>query len=329
MKKFIILLYVVTLCACATQSFQPAELQTKIATGMSVADVISTLDIPTEKKIPAAGQLQLIYPGYIMNFTDGKLTTVQSVKDDQVSELSLKPVEELKPGYKTDSIVLNKDLKPAAGAFRVAGYLQNETLFVQAVEAGVYRNGFTMKTNALCVAMTEGYLKGAEAIFKVGYYPDVRLRTDQGTYIFPKNCLEFQKDPAVAEQLKKMLAASEVERAELAAKKAARLKAAELKPATSASGDVTGVAATGTASGAASSDASGVSDKKTEIEDEDSKFSFDWQAVKDFLKPSGVLPDGKHPEWLQKNQKAVESSAPKSGDLSSPKSAEPAPAQKQ
>ncbi|MBY0453049.1 MAG: hypothetical protein K2P92_08440, partial [Bdellovibrionaceae bacterium] len=228
MKKLIIFIYVLTIFGCATSSLPPAELQSKVAAGMSLADVISTLDIPEEKKTLEAGKLQLVYPGYVFNFADDQLKTVETVSKEGRSELVLKPVAELKPGYTPNSLILNKDIKPAVGAFRVAGYLQSETLFVQLVEANVSRNGFTMKTNALCVALTEGYLNGAEAVFKVGYYPDVRLRTDQGTYIFPKNCLEFQKDPVVAEQLKKMLAASDVERAELAAKKAARLKAAEL-----------------------------------------------------------------------------------------------------
>jgi hypothetical protein len=284
MNKLIILFFAFSLCACATQPLKSADLQSKVATGMSIADVISILDIPTERKSQEPGKIQLIYPGYVMNFADGQLRVVQATSGDTFSELSLKSVDVLLPGYKADSLILNKDFKPAVGAYRVASYLQNETLFVQAAEAGVFRNGFTMKTNALCVAMTEGYLKGAQAVFKAGYYPDVRLRTDQGTYIFPKGCLDFQKNPTVAEQLKKMLADSDAERAELVAKKTARLKAAELKTTSDVSADLT------------SSDNSKALEKNVEPEDEDSKFSFDWQAVKDFLKPVGPLPDGRRPE---------------------------------
>ncbi|MGZ3691311.1 MAG: hypothetical protein ACXVAX_07395, partial [Pseudobdellovibrio sp.] len=83
-----------------------------------------------------------------------------------------------------------------------------ESLFEKAVQAGVKVDGFTVKTNALCVALTEGFLKGTDDVVKVGYNADLRLRTDKGTYVFPESCLDFQKDHALAEQLKTQLASS-------------------------------------------------------------------------------------------------------------------------
>lgn len=261
MKKFFILVYVFGLLSCATQSLKPADMQSKLALGMSLADVMATLGLPEEKKALENGKLQLNYPGYVLNFADDKLSAVQILSKEALANLDLQSVEQKNPSYKPDSIVLNKSNKPEASAYQVAAYLHDEALFVKAVEAGVNRNGFTLKTNALCVALTEGYLKGTEAVLKAGFNSTMRLRTDKGIYILAKDCVTLQKDPEVAEKLKKLID-DEAQRVE------AKQKEAALKGET-----------------------------KVEVDDENnSKYNFNWDDIKEFLKPVGPIPDGKHPE---------------------------------
>ncbi len=209
MKKLITILGIIVIGACATQPLKPELVQNQLALGMSVADVIAALDIPDNKK-EENGQLQLSYPGYVLSFTNGQLTAAQTFSEKKgLGEFPLKTVAEKRPDYKPDSLVLNKDLSLEASAYRVAGYLHDEALFEKAVAAGINVNGFTVKSNALCVALAEGFLKGAEDVIKIGYNPDLRLRTDKGTYIYPKDCLSLQKDAVAAEQLKNSLIAEE------------------------------------------------------------------------------------------------------------------------
>lgn len=272
MKKLIVILLALGLTSCATQPMKPADVQSKLAVGMSVADVIAMLGIPEEKKSLDTGKFQFVYNGYLINFADEKLTTAQILSEAALSDLALKPIEEHVLGYKPDSLVLNKDIKGVTSPYQIAAYLQNETLFEKAVEAGVNRNGFTLKTNALCVALTEGYLKGTAAVLKAGFNRNIRLRTDKGTYILAKDCVILQKDPAVAEQLKNLLNS---ETQIHAATKKTDVKSTDLK-----NTDVSAV------------DVKATADKKNENSDD----LLNWEAVKEFLKPVGPLPDGKHPQ---------------------------------
>ena len=251
MRNLAVVLSFLVVCSCATQPMKPEDLQSKIALGMSTADVIATLGIPQEKKMDDKGQLQLTYDGYELNFLDNKLNSGQVLSPAAPSELQLKPVIEQKPDYVSDSIVLNKNAPSVVSAYQVAGYLNDEALFEKAVAAGVKRNGFTVKTNALCVALTEGFLKGTEAVLKTGFDSTTQLRTEKGTYTFPEKCVSLQKDPAVAEQLKKLLSAH------------AETSASKAKSESRADG---------------------------EAKSEDSKSSFDWSEVEDFLKPTAPPP---------------------------------------
>lgn len=240
MKKLIAALGLLFTCACATQPIQPEILQSKLALGMSSSDVMGILGLPLEKS-----QTQLTYTGYVLIFADNKLTSVQATSNEHKTDLEIKNISQQNPSYTPDSLILNKELKLEVSAFQIAGYLHDENLFLKAVDAGVNRNGFTVRSNALCVALAEGFSKGAEAVMKAGYNPDLQLRTDKGVYIFPPNCVAFQKDPALAAQYKKQVDES-------------------VKSAPKAVGP----------------------DGKTE----ESKSLFDWQEVKDFLKPTAPPP---------------------------------------
>ena len=262
MKNFAFVLGILLVSSCATQPMKSEDLQTKVFIGMSTADVISTLGIPKDKKVEDKGQLQLTYDGYVLNFVDSKLSSCQNISQSGFSDLQLKIVADQKPGYMPDSLVLNKDIVPVATAYQISGYLHDENLFEKAVAAGIKRNGFTLKTNALCVALTEGFVKGAADVLKAGFNPDLQLRSDKVT-IFPENCLNFQKDPTVAEELKKLL---------LSEKQASAIrKATEQKE---------------------------VADGKQPVDpknaattnNEDSKSLFDWSVVADFLKPTAPPP---------------------------------------
>ena len=277
MRKLIVILLALEFSSCATPPMKPAEVQNKVALGMSVADVMATMGVPDEKKSLDIGKYQLVYNGYLLNFADEILTAAQSSSAAAVSALALKPIEEQIPGYKPNSLVLNKEFKPVASPYQIAAYLQNEPLFEKAVEAGVNRNGFTLKTNALCVALTEGYLKGTATVLKAGFNRNLRLRTDKGTYILAKDCVSLQKDPAVAEQLKKLLSSD-------SQTQAATVKT-ELKSSDTQNAD------------AKSADVKTTDDKATaENKNENSDDLLNWEAVKEFLKPVGPLPDGKQPQ---------------------------------
>lgn len=183
-------------------------MQSKIALGMSLPDVIASLGIPEKKNQTADGGIvTLTYPGYVLDFAEAKLTAAHALRETGNYDLSLKPVEVQTPDYKPDSLVLNKDLQLEISAYYVAGYLQDESLFIKAVDAGVSTNGFTLKSNALCVALTEGFLNGTIAVMSAGFKDDIFLRTDKGTYIFPKDCITLQKDADTAGKLKKILTA--------------------------------------------------------------------------------------------------------------------------
>jgi len=240
MKKLILVLSVWSVFSCATRPIQPEIMLSKLAIGMSSSDVMAVIGLPEQKS-----DTQMIYPGYVVNFKDNKLTTVQRTYKEPVVDLQLKDIAQQNPSYTPDSLVLNKDLQLELSAFQVASYLRDENLFLKAVDAGVNRNGFTLKSNALCVALTEGFSKGAEAVMKAGYNPEIQLRTDKGTVIFPPQCVAFQKDPALAALYKKQVDES-------------------LKSQT------TTVSADG----------------KTE----EKKSWFNWQEVKDFLKPTAPPP---------------------------------------
>lgn len=240
MKSFFSIIVVLVFTSCASKPIQPEILQSQLAIGMSSSDVMAIIGIPEQRSAS-----QLIYPGYAMNFTDNKLTSIQKTSSEAVTELLLKDVSQQNPSYTPDSLVLNKDLKLEVSAFHIAGYLHDEELFLKAVDAGINRNGFTARSNALCVALTEGFTKGAEAVMKAGYNPDLQLRTEKGTYIFPPQCAGLQKDAALAEQYKKQVAES--------------VKAQESK-----------VSADGTV--------------------EEKKPMFDWQEIKEFLKPTSPPP---------------------------------------
>lgn len=277
MKKLIVILLALEISSCATPPLKPADVQSKVALGMSVADVMATMGVPEEKKPLDNGQFKLGYNGYLLSFADGKLTEAQISTDAALSALALKPIEEQIPGYKPNSLVLNKEFKPVASPYQIAAVLQNETLFEKAVEAGVNRNGFTLKTNALCVALVEGYLNGTAAVLKAGFNRNIRLRTDKGIYILAKDCVSLQKDPVVAEELKKLLNS---EAQTKAASVATQLKSSDSKNTDTPSVEVK------------------ANDEKapTEKKNEDSDGLLNWEAIKEFLKPVGPLPDGKHPQ---------------------------------
>ncbi len=239
MKFVLIILSVLTVFSCATQPVQPEILQSKLAVGMSSSDVMGILGLPEQRTVT-----QLNYPGYLLNFTDNNLVSVQKTLEGS-PELALKDISQQNPSYTPDSLVLNKDLKLELSAFQIADYLNDEVLFLKAVEAGVNRNGFTVRSNALCVALAHGFSKGADAVMKAGYNPDLQLRTDKGTTLFPPQCVNLQKDAALAEQYKKQVDESVKEQ-------------------------TTKVSADGTP--------------------EEKKPMFDWQELKDFLKPTAPPP---------------------------------------
>lgn len=240
MKNLFLVITALSIFSCAARPVQPEVLQTKLAIGMSSSDVMAILGLPDQKD-PG----KLVYPGYIMKFTDNKLQSVQKTSSEPASPLQLKDISQQNPSYTPDSLVLNKDLKLELSAFQIAGFLKDEELFLKAVDSGINRNGFTTKSNALCVALVEGFSKGAEAVMKAGYNPNLQLRTDRGTYIFPPQCVSLQKDAALAEQFTKQVSESTKEQ--------------EAK-------------------------------KTDEEKKEESKSAFDWQEIKEFLKPTSPPP---------------------------------------
>lgn len=206
MKNLITATCFLCLCSCASEPLKPESVQTKIGLGMSVADVISTVGLPKEKKSTDGTMTELVYEGYVLSFSDKKLSSGRLATQSTEVAMNLRPITEQKPDYQPDSWVLNKDMKSMVSAYHVSSYLDDETLFEKAVLAGVPRDGFTLKSNALCVALTEGFLKGTAAVLKAGYDETIQLRSDKGVYIFPEACIGLQKDTAVAAELKKMLA---------------------------------------------------------------------------------------------------------------------------
>lgn len=208
MKKLIIILVQVFLSSCVTQSIKQETLQ-KVAKDMSLADVVATLGIPNEKKQANKTQV-LIYNGYELNFVADKLNTIRNTSNPETTNVDLKPVAELFPNYTPDSLVLNKDLDLEFSAYQVAGYLKNETLFLQAVQVPIRRNGYTITTNAMCVAITAGFSRGVEAVIRAGYNEDLRLRNDKGNYVFPRECVNYQKDPELAQKYKNLLVAKNI-----------------------------------------------------------------------------------------------------------------------
>ena len=119
MKKLLVIFLVVGIFSCATPPMKPADVQSKLVVGMSVADVMATLGIPDEKRPLDGGKFQLAYNGYLLDFVDEKLNAARMSSDAADSDLALKSFEEMNPGYKADSIVLNKDAKPLASPFQM------------------------------------------------------------------------------------------------------------------------------------------------------------------------------------------------------------------
>lgn len=202
MNKWIIIFISFVICSCVSKQIKHEEVQNKLVQGMSVADVIAALGIPKEKSLSDSKVQQLTYNSYIFNFVDDKLTTAKSTQANAEAEVSLKSL----PNYKPNSLVLNKDVKTAICAYEVAAYLKDETLFIQAIESGVNLNWYTTRSNALCIALTEGFVKATAAVLKAGFNDELRLSNDNGGYMTPDKCVDRQKDPAVASELKKLLA---------------------------------------------------------------------------------------------------------------------------
>jgi hypothetical protein len=250
MKKIIVILSLLTFFSCASRPLKPEVMQGKLGRGMSVADVLVTLGLPNQRQPETSLPAQLFYNGYLLNFTEQKLDTLGMTSGSQSEKLDLKSIQEIRPNYKLDDLSLDKDLVLEVSPFFVADYLNDETLFLKAVAAGINRDGYTMKSNALCVAMTNGFVKGAQAVVTAGYNPHVKLRSDRGGYISPEACLSSQKDLALAEQLKKIIdSKQEFE----ATKPASTLRE---------------------------------SNSESEVPKKNLGFDINWEAVKEFLKPN-------------------------------------------
>lgn len=250
MKKIIVILSLLTFFSCASRPLKPEVMQGKLGRGMSVSDALVTLGLPNQRQPETGLPTQLTYNGYLLNFTEQKLETLEMTSGSKSETLDLKSIQEIRPSYKFDDLSLDKDLVLEVSPFFVADYLNDETLFLKAVAAGINRDGYTMKSNALCVAMTKGFVKGAQEVVTAGYNPHVKLRSDTGAYISPEACLSFQKDLALAEQLKKII--SSKQEAE------------------------------------ASKSASTSSEKNSDSEVQKKNLGIDinWEAVKEFLKPN-------------------------------------------
>lgn len=277
-KKIIVILSLLTFFSCASRPLKPEVMQGKLGRGMSVADAIVTLGLPNQRQPETSLPAQLIYNGYLLNFTEQKLDTLEMTSGPKSESLELRSMQEIRPSYKADDLSLDKDVVLEVSPFLVADYLNDETLFLKAVAAGINRDGYTMKSNALCVAMTKGFVKGAQAVVTAGYNPHVKLRSDRGGYISPEACLSTQKDLVVAEQLKKIINSQH----EADAKKEAEASTSEST-------------STPTENHSAS-----------EVHKKNLGFDIDWQAVKEFLKPNVPPRPSSNPKDKEVQPEAVE-----------------------
>ena len=260
MKKIIVILSLLTLFSCASSPLKPEVMQGKLGRGMSVADAILTLGLPDQKQPETSLTTQLIYNRYLLNFTDQKLDTLEMTSGSKSESLALKSIQEMRPNYTADALCLDKTVVLEVSPFFVADYLNDETLFLKAVDAGISRDGYTMKSNALCVAMSKGFVKGAQAVVTAGYNPNLKLRTERGGYISPEACLSSQKDLAIAEQLQKIISSKH---------EADSKKEADSKNETETS-----------------KAASVAAENDSEKDKNNLGFNIDWQAIKEFLKPN-------------------------------------------
>lgn len=128
--------------------------------------------------------------------------------------------------YSPNMLLTKKETKSVVPPYHIAAYLNNEALFLAALENQVDLNGFTMDSNALCVAVRAGFSKGTAAILKAGFDNTLRIRNPLGVYIFPQDCIQLQRDPATLASLKQVILDHE---AELAAKEKDSTKAPDKK----------------------------------------------------------------------------------------------------
>ena len=262
MKKIMVILSLLTFFSCASQPLKPEIMQGKLGRGMSVSDAIVTLGLPNQRQPETSLPAQLIYNGYLLSFTEQKLDTLEMTSGSKPESLELKSIQEIRPNYKFDDLSLDKGAVLEVSPFFVADYLNDETLFLKAVAAGINRDGYTMKSNALCVALTKGFVKGAQEVVTAGYNPNLKLRSERGGYVSPEACLSSQKDLALAEQLKKIINSKHEADAKVEAE----------------------------ASKSASTPAQAAAPTENSSDSEDNKknlgFDINWEAVKEFLKPN-------------------------------------------
>lgn len=104
-----------------------------------------------------------------------------------------------------NELILKKDAELSAPAFQIMAYLGDEALYRQAVSV-LNLNGFTMNSNALCVAIRAGFVKAAEDIVKNEHYnPDIQFKDARGGYILPRNCIQYvnkEQSQEVMQQMK-------------------------------------------------------------------------------------------------------------------------------
>lgn len=129
------------------------------------------------------------------------------------TELSEGDAQALTP----NQLLLDQQSKHVVPPYHITAFLNDEELFLEAMERSVDVNGFTMDSNALCVALRAGFAKATAALLAKGFDETIRIRNPLGVYIFPQDCITLQKDEKALAGLKEVILAHE--KSQMAAEK--------------------------------------------------------------------------------------------------------------
>jgi hypothetical protein len=155
-----------------------------------------------------------------------------------------------------NKIIFTNDKKNLVKSFRAFAFLGDEANFTESVRQGFAIDDYSTDTNAFCLAQRAGFVSSLDEILKQDVNTTISLRdhTAGRMYISGRDCVSYLKDKDKAAQMR------------------AAISVYDHKP----QAKTVATSSDGTSAGATSGDATV---KKAESS------GFDWQQVKDFLKP--------------------------------------------
>jgi hypothetical protein len=198
--------------SCTTVELNAKNVKQKVQLGISQADALALFDFP-EKYEKSENNSLMVYDEVAFYFVDDKMVKgFELLKNESLKTLienkdaRLNITSEI-PNDLKNKIIFSKKSDNHLNPYQAFAYLNDEANFIEAVKQDFTMDYYSTTKNALCIAISAGFVSGTEALVKAGAYIDADLKEVKTgrEYIKARQCVRYLKDETKLAQINKIL----------------------------------------------------------------------------------------------------------------------------